>query len=81
MSSRTHVSILGVQIPLRTLASVTSTPSSSLLRLYWSELDSAILKGCFDLNPPFVQLAERSPVRLPVHAGINRQFFTYASLS
>ena len=74
MSSRTHVEILGVQIPLAGLAFVTSTPYY-LSRLYWNELDSAILKSCFDLNPPFAQLAERKVI--PIDAGRRRQLFQY----
>jgi hypothetical protein len=79
MSSRTHVEILGVQIPLVGLAFVTSTPPSNLSRLYWSELDSAILKGCFNLNPPFAQLAERKVI--PIDAGRTRPFFQYVDQS
>lgn len=77
----THVSILGVDIPLATIAYATSTAPVIYAELgeynvYYSECDRDILKS---LNA-FEALATRRDGRLPVHKGINRQIFTYGTL-
>jgi len=74
--SRTHVSILGVQIPLDKLASVTSTPVVYATLGEWHNYYSSDwMKALFDPNPPFAQLAERKVI--PIDAGARRQFFSY----
>lgn len=109
MNKATHVEILGVQIPLRTLESVTSTPVVYATLGEWNnyyswsspDIKKAIkdfsavvdrlppppdftpgeLKALFNLDPPFEKIAARTDTRLPVHAGINRQLFTYSTLT
>ena len=74
--SRTHVEILGVQIPLRGLAFVTSTPPRPYI-LFREWVDRAMLKALFDPTPPFIKMAERKVI--PIDAKISRPFFQYTT--
>lgn len=78
MSKAEFVEILGVQIPLRTLASVTSTPyvlwfglTPNLFRKLCYDMDKAL----FDPDPLFKAIAERKVIS--IDSGVRRQFFTY----
>ena len=79
MNKATHVEILGVQIPLRGLAFVTSTPPSPLR----AGIDQMMAEDYRDivstLKTPdvFTRIAERKGTVIPISAGVNRRFFTY----
>ena len=83
--SRTHVEILGVQIPLRGLAFVTSTPPQSV----WATISS--YQNRYSVSSPGIAKAiaafnkaaegKKTLKVIPITAGVNRQFFSYAPLS
>ena len=83
MKKPTHVNILGVEIPLLTIAYATSTvpgPVYATLgeyHTYFSESDLEILKSI----STFEELAANRSQGLRASDGVNRQFFTYKTLS
>lgn len=81
MSRRKFVKILGVKIPLDTLASVTSTPS---YRTYLVGKDAVIeawihkdLKMALGNQPDVFKALAESSKRLPVRTGLTREIFHY----
>jgi hypothetical protein len=97
MSSRTHVSILGVQIPLDKLASVTSTPVVYATLGDWTNYysysspdihktilawEAAELKALKPLFSPDPPFkAIASRKVVPINTSVNRKFFEYAPLT
>ena len=81
MSSRTHVEILGVQIPLVGLAFVTSTPPCPIVAAFKRATDALVARDWEDilgfLKDPsaFQKIAERKVI--PIDAGRRRQLFQY----
>lgn len=78
---QTHVNILGVEIPLATIAYATSTPRLCATlgdwHSYFSAGDVDLLKS-LTMPSAFEALASRRSGHIPVDAGVSRQFFTYA---
>lgn len=87
MDSRTHVEILGVQIPLRTLASVTSTPivyaTLGEYKTYYSVSSPDIAKAIKAFEASEYKAMKclfnpNPPFTIPRPEGISRQLFTYS---
>lgn len=74
MNKATHVEILGVQIPLHTLASVTSSPYV-FCGLTVNDLREIVRQLSSRDVMPFKAIAERKVI--PIDSGVRRQFFTY----
>jgi hypothetical protein len=77
------VNILGVDIPLATIAYATSgLPTFATLSdwvCHFNESDLEILKSVD--KTVFDRLASRDSGKIPFHAGVNRQIFQYKNLS
>ena len=83
MKSRTHISILGVQIPLLGLAYVTSTPPTCIIATIGSYEDrySYSSPDIAEAIADFEKAPEHPNGYLPTKAGRSYQFFNYSLLT